>query len=107
MNVHKKLGAGFLESVYSEALALEFKKLNIPYEKEKKLLIYYDDKPLNKFFRADYVCYKCIILELKAQKYIIQTDRKQTLNNIIATKLRLGLLVNFGEPSLKYYRLIN
>lgn len=107
MNVHKKLGAGFLESVYSEALELEFKKLGIPYEKEKKLLVYYDDKPLNKYFRADYLCYQRIILELKAAKYVIQPDRRQTLNNVIATKLRLGLLVNFGEPSLKYYRLIN
>lgn len=107
MNVHKKLGAGFLESVYSEALELEFKKLAIPYEKEKKLLVYYDEKPMNKYFRADYVCYHCIILELKATKYIIQSDRRQTLNNVLATKLRLGLLINFGEPSLKYYRLIN
>jgi GxxExxY protein len=107
MNVHNKLGAGFLESVYSEALELEFKKMGIPYEREKKLLVFYDGKPLHKYFRADYLCYQCIILELKATKYIIQTDRKQTLNNVISTKLRLGLLVNFGEPSLKYYRLIN
>lgn len=107
MIVHRKLGAGFLESVYSEALELEFKKMNIPYEKEKKLLIYYDHKPMNKYFRADYVCYQSIILELKASKYIIEADRKQTLNNVIATQLRLGLLVNFGEASLRYYRLIN
>ena len=52
MEVHKKLGSGFLESVYSEALELEFKKVAIPFEREKKLPVYYEDKPLNKYFRC-------------------------------------------------------
>lgn len=64
MEVHKKLGSGFLESVYSEALELEFKKVDVPYEREKKLQVYYEDKPLNKYFRADFVCYNSIIIEL-------------------------------------------
>ena len=64
MEVHKKLGAGFLESVYSEALEIEFKNAGIPYEKEKKLQVYYGDKPLKKYFRADFVCYNlpCVII---------------------------------------------
>jgi GxxExxY protein len=107
MEVHKKLGSGFLESVYSEALELEFKKTNIPYEKEKKLPVYYDDKPLNKYFRADFVCYDSIILELKATKYLVDADRQQTLNNVKATKFKLGLLINFGTPSLTYKRIVN
>lgn len=96
-----------MESVYSEALELEFQKLGIPFEKEKKLLIYYDGKPLNKYFRADYVCYQSIILELKATQYIIMADRKQTYNNVKATNFKLGLLINFGEPSLRYYRILH
>jgi len=107
MEVHKKLGSGFLESVYSEALELEFKKVNIRYEREKKLPVYYDDKPLNKYFRADFVCYNSIILELKATKFLVDTDWQQTLNNIKATKFKLGLLINFGTPSLTYKRIVN
>jgi len=107
MEVHKKLGAGFLESVYSEALDLEFKKAGIPYKKEIKLPVYYEDKPLNKYFRADYVCYESIILELKATKFLIDADRQQTLNNVKATKFKLGILVNFGTQSLTYKRIVN
>ena len=91
----------------SEALELEFRKLAIPYEKEKKLLISYDNKPLSKYFRADFVCYNSIILELKATKYLIDADSNQTLNNLKATKFKLGLLVNCGTPSLTYKRIVN
>ncbi len=107
MEVHKNLGPGFLESVYSEALQLEFEKANIPYEKEKKLPVIYNDKPLKKYFKADFVCYNSIILELKATKFLIESDYRQTLNNIKATKFKLGILINFGELSLKYRRVIN
>lgn len=107
MEVHKKLGSGFLESVYSEALAMEFAKADIPYEKEKKLPVFYEDKPMNKYFRADFVCFNSIIIELKATKFIIDADHRQTMNNVKATKFRLGLLINFGTPSLTYKRIVN
>jgi GxxExxY protein len=107
IEVHKKLGAGFLESVYSEALEVEFIKAHIPYNREKKLPIYYGDQLLKKYFKADFVCYDAILLELKATKYTIEPDRQQTLNNIKATKFKLGLLINFGTPSLTYHRVVN
>lgn len=107
MEVHKKLGCGFLESVYAEALELEFKKANIPYEREKKLPVYYEGKKLSKFFRADFVCYEQIILELKSTKFITEADQKQTINNVKATNFKLGLLVNFGMLSLYYLRIVN
>jgi len=107
MEVHKKLGSGFLESVYSEALELELKASAIPFEKEKKLPVYYEDKPLNKYFRADFVCYNSIIIELKATKFLIEADLRQTINNVKATKFKLGLLINFGTPSLTYKRIVN
>ena len=107
MEVHKKLGSGFLESVYSEALETEFKVAGIPYEKEKKLPVYYAEKVMSKYFRADYVCYNSIIIELKATKFLIDTDRQQTLNNVKATHFKLGLLINFGSPSLTYKRIVN
>ena len=107
MEVHKKLGSGFLESVYTEALAMEFTKADIPYAKEKKLPVYYEDKPMNKYFRADFVCFDSIIIEIKATKYLIDADHRQTMNNVKATKFRLGLLINFGTPSLTYKRIVN
>ncbi len=107
MEVHKKLGPGFLESVYSEALELEFKKINIPYEREKKLPVFYNNQPLKKFFKADFVCFDSIIIELKATKFLIDADIKQTINNVKATKYNLGLLISFGTPSLTYKRIVN
>lgn len=107
MEVHKKLNSGFLESVYSEALELELKKSGIPFEKEKKLPVYYEDKPLSKYFRADFVCFNSIILELKATKFLIEADNRQTINNVKATKYKPGLLINFGTPSLTYKRIVN
>ncbi len=107
MEVHKKLGSGFLESVYSEALELEFRKADIPYEREKKLPVFYENLPLNKYFRADFVCFNSIIIELKATKFLIDADRKQTLNNVKATNFKLGILINFGTPSLTYKRIVN
>jgi GxxExxY protein len=107
MEVHKKLGSGFLESVYSEALELELKKAAVPFDREKKLPVYYDDKALNKYFRADFVCFDSIIIELKATKFLIEADYRQTVNNVKATKFKLGLLINFGTPSLTYKRIVN
>ena len=107
MEVHKKLGSGFLESVYSEALEIEFKTAGILYEMEKKLPVFYDEQPLKKYFKADFVCYNSIIIELKATKFLIEADLRQTINNVKATKFKLGLLINFGTPSLTYKRIVN
>ncbi|MEK7718718.1 MAG: GxxExxY protein [Bacteroidota bacterium] len=104
--VHKKLGSGFLESVYAEALSLEFRKADIPFEQEKKLQVFYEGLSMKKIFKADFVCYESIILELKATKFTIDADIKQTLNNIKATQFKLGLLINFGTPSLSYKRIV-
>ena len=106
-SVHKNLGAGFLESVYSEALELEFNKSDIPYAKEIRLPVYYDGMKMKKYFVADFVCYESILLELKATKFTAETDYQQTLNNLKATQFKLGLLINFGTPSLTYKRIVN
>ena len=107
MEVHKKLGSGFLESVYAEALELEFKRAEIPYDREKKLPVFYEELQLKKYFKADFVCFNTIIIELKATKFLIDADHRQTMNNVKATKFRLGLLINFGTPSLTYKRIVN
>ena len=107
MQVHKQLGCGFLESVYQEALEKEFLKLNIPYSRHKHLHILFDGKPLDKSFVADFVCYDTIILEIKGATFLHQINSDQVINYLKATGLEVGLLVNFGESSLKWKRFIN
>ena len=105
--VHNKLGRGFLESVYAEALSIEFDSLGIPYEREKKLETYYGDVKLKKFFRADFVCYGTIVVELKNSPFISRTYEEQLMNYLMATKLKLGIIAAFGAPRLVYKRIIN
>jgi len=107
LTVFNKLGSGFLESVYQEALEIQFNKDKIPFEKEKRLRIQFDDILLDKFFRADYVCFDTIIVELKATPFIHNNDIAQILNYLRATNMKLGILVNFGEKSLVYKRILN
>ena len=115
MKVHSELGAGFLTSPpdlsdregAQEALEKQFIKEKIPYEREKLLKIDFDGQQLKKSFKADYVCYNKIIVELKAAIFIHNDNIEQTRNYLKATKLQLGLIVNFGEPSLKYKRVLN
>jgi len=106
MNVHKELGPGFLEAVYQESLAIELCDQGIPFENEKEIRIFYKDKLLDKCYKADFLCFGKIIVELKALSELSNDHISQLLNYLKATKLRVGLLVNFGSPSLKYKRLI-
>ena len=96
-NVYNKLGHGFLEAVYQEALELEFKKQGIPYEREKELKITYDGVELKATYKADFVCYGKIIVELKAVSYLDDSHRAQVYNYLHATGFKLGLLMNFGN----------
>jgi GxxExxY protein len=106
MDVHRELGFGFLEAVYQEALALVFDEKKIPYIKEKVLDIYFKNKLLTKKYVADFVCYDNVIVELKASDGLTDADTAQVLNYLKATKNRIGLLLNFGTPSLQKRRVI-
>jgi GxxExxY protein len=106
MEVHRELGPGFHESIYQEALEIEFKDLDISYMKEKELIIYYKSIQLNKRYIADFICFDKIVLELKALSGIVDEHISQVINYLKATELELGLIVNFGEPSLKYKRIV-
>jgi len=106
MEVHKILGAGFLESVYEEALAIEFDLRAIPFERQKLIDVAYKDK-IAKQFVCDFVVYGKIIVELKAIKSISDIEQAQVLNYLKASGLSLGLLLNFGSSSLEVKRLIN
>lgn len=107
MAVHKELGNGFLEAVYQEALEEELKFREIPYEREKQLNIYYKNKPLEKKYQADFICYDSIIIELKALSALESVHKAQVINYLKATDIQLGLLVNFGQASLVSQRVVN
>ncbi len=107
MAVHKELGPGFLERVYHEALAVEFDLRQIPYVYEVDLPISYKKRPLHTPYRADFVCFTNIIVELKALRTIGGTEKAQVINYLKATGYERGLLLNFGTKSLEYERLAN
>ncbi|UCH97265.1 MAG: GxxExxY protein [Candidatus Aminicenantes bacterium] len=94
LEVHKELGCGFLEGVYQEALEIEFRRRNIPFEREKELSIIYKGEELKKKFYADFVCYDKIIIETKACSKLIEEHISQVLNYLNATNHQLGLLFN-------------
>jgi len=106
IEVHRELGPGFLEAVYQEALELEFIDQYIPYKREEELTIYYKNKPLQKKYKADFICFNKIIVELKAEIQLTSIDEAQLLNYLKTTGYKVGLLLNFGEESLKYKRMV-
>ncbi|UUF16989.1 MULTISPECIES: GxxExxY protein [Flavobacterium] len=106
MEVHKILGKGHSEKVYGDALEYEFQRNEIPYNRELRYNIAYKDIVLPSYYFADFVIFDEIILELKAIATLTTSEIKQTSNYLAASKNKLGLLVNFGEDSLKYKRII-
>ena len=107
MKVHRELGSGFLEAVYDEALKKEFDNSYIPFESQVKLNVFYEGQQLNKYYRADFICYDKIILEIKSVSQVPVAFYAQIKNYLDATKKELGMLINFGQPSLTYKRIIN
>ena len=95
--VNKKLGSGFLEAVYQEALEIELGRSNIPFVSHQELEILYDGVPLTKKYIADIICYNKIILEVKTVSKITDQHKAQLTNYLAATGYRLGLLVNFNS----------
>ena len=106
LEVHKILGAGFLEAVYQEALEREFLLRNIPFEREKQLKIWYKGQELSKYYVADFLCYGHIIVETKALSALANEHLSQVINYLKATGNEIGLLINFGQQSLEHKRVI-
>jgi len=106
MEVHKELGCGFLEAVYQEALEREFSVQEISYKSQPAVQIVYKDKPLNKTYQPDFVCFDEVIVEIKAVSGLSGIEEAQLINYLKATGLKVGLLINFGAKSLEYKRLV-
>lgn len=106
LEVHKELGHGFLEAVYHEALQIEFSSRQIPFQKEVALPIYYKGTMISQSYRADFICYNNVVVELKAINQLSGKEKSQIINYLKATGFEIGLLLNFGSRSLEYKRFI-
>jgi GxxExxY protein len=106
MEVHRELGKGHDEVIYKDALEIEFQRLEIPFKRELEFKLSYKGVILPHKYFADFVVLDKIILEAKAIESLTDSHVKQTLNYLAASKLKLGLLVNFGADSLTYKRVV-
>lgn len=106
MEVHKHLGKSHNEKVYGNALEIEFKANNIPYIREHKYSIEYKGILLPSYYFSDFTVFDTIILEIKAIQELTSSETKQVLNYLADSNCSVGLLINFGEDSLKYKRII-
>lgn len=104
MIVSNSLGAGFLEKIYENALAIELRKDGLIVEQQKPLEIYYDGFLIGEYF-ADIVVNGCVLLELKAAKNIDENHQAQLLNYLKMTGFRIGLILNFGTPKMGIKRM--
>ena len=107
MDVYFTMGLGFLEPVYQEALAIEFTRRKIPFEREKKLDLYYKGTKLNKTYSPDFVCFEDIVVELKVLPRITGIEVSQLINYLKVMRKRLGIIANFGsERTLEWKRYV-
>lgn len=106
MAVHRKLGPGFLEAVYQQALAVEFERQGVPFAQEVLYEIQYEGVPLQAKYRADFVCFGEVLVELKAKLGFGLPDTHQVVNYLRVSGLSTGLLVNFGLGSLEHRRYV-
>jgi len=105
--VYREMGCGFLEAVYQECLEKEFSRKSIPFVSQRKLNLFYKDEVLKQIYVPDFICHESIIIEIKALSKITPQHEAQVLNYLKATKIRLGLLVNFGSyPKATVQRLV-
>lgn len=106
MEVHRQLGCGFLEPIYQEALAIEFSKREISFQREVRLAVFYKEVPLDSLYKVDFICFDEVVVELKALARLSGTEEAQVINYLKATGHETGLLLNFGARSLEHRRFI-
>ena len=105
MEVHKHLGCGFLEGVYQEAFEMEFESRGIPYRREVPIPVHYKGRQMETVYRADFVCFDSVIVELKAIARVGGTEESQVINYLKASGHETALLLNFGARSLEFQRM--
>ena len=98
MDVHSIIDPKHLEAVYQECLEIEFKIRQIPFTSQPRLEIFYKDQKLKKFYIPDFIVY---------EKVLTKVDEAQLINSLAISHHKVGLLLNFGEESLKYKRFVS
>ena len=106
MEVHSILGFGFLEAVYQEALALEFAMREIPFTREVGIPVFYKGRQLSGVYRADFMCFDTIVIEIKAIERLGAYEEAQIIHYLRATEQPVGLLLNFGGKKLEFRRFV-
>lgn len=106
MEVHKKLGCGFLEKFYENSIMVVLRRDGIAAKQQSSVKVYFDREEVG-YYVADILVEGKLILELKTVSGLIDEPKAQALNYLKATNLRLAILLNFGTKSLQYHRLIN
>ena len=104
--VSRVLGHGFLEHVYQEALALELADRRVPFQRELAVRVSFKGRVLRAFYRVDFVCFGELLVELKSLPQIARFDQAQMINYLKATGFEKGLILNFGNRSLEWKRLV-
>src|SRR5512133_3925699 len=105
MKVHNALGAGFLEKVYENALAIELRRAELVVEQQKAVVVRYEGQIVGEY-AADIIVDECVIVELKTADTLVEAHKAQMLNYLRATSLKVGLLLNFGTPRLEWKRFV-
>lgn len=106
MKIHKTLGMGLKEINYKDAMEIEFVEDAVGYEREKKYAVKYKDYILRNPYVADYVVFDSIILEIKSASAITEPHMAQALSYLAVSGLKLALVINFGERSLSWKRIV-
>lgn len=105
LRVHATLGNGFQEVIYQRCMAIEFDQVGLKYRREVEMPIFYRDNEVGTR-RADFLVEDRVLVELKAISNLDNSHYAQMINYLEAYKLEIGLLINFGEKSLKFKRFI-
>ena len=99
--VYNSLGFGFLERVYENAMFIELNNMGLNVEKQKRLVVYYENQQIGNYF-ADFLIEEKVIIELKAVERLVEEHELQIINYLRATDLEVGLILNFGKkPEFK------
>ena len=106
MKVHSTLGSGFQEVIYQRALSIEFEEAGLKHQREMEMKIYYKDQEIGTR-RVDFLVEELIMVEIKAKSELNDLHLAQAINYLEAYNLEVGLLINFGEKSLKFKRVTN
>ena len=105
--VYKEKGCGFVEPVYQECLELELASQGIEFLAQKEIGLSYKGRPLKQSYRADFVCFGKVIVEIKAVSALTDEHRAQLMNYLRATGIRVGLLINFSHyPGVEHERFV-